>query len=162
MASFSRLPFGGVLTLQDVRCLGMMPMRMMLILAAAASVLLAGCVGAPDLAASPGELQLSATWQDGEHMMVDVRNVGGTPVSLAGMGSMHLTGPNGTMPLHWSGMAPTLAPGESRMFELHAMHMEDGTMGMTMDHAMAGTHMPMPPGDYMLRMRDATATATLE
>lgn len=111
---------------------------------------------------TPGEAQLSAKWQNSQHMMVTVKNVGGSPMPLSGMNSMELVGPNGTMPLHWSGMAPTLAPGESRTFELHAMHMDDGTMGMTMDHAMAGSHMPMPPGDYMLKMSGKTTMATLE
>lgn len=128
----------------------------------AAGIALSGCVGSPEREAAPGELQLRAAWQDAQHLTVNVKNVGGSPMALAGMSSMQLTGPNGTMPLHWNGMAPTLGPGESRTFELHAMHMADGTMGMTMDHAMAGSHMPMPPGDYVLRMSGKTATASLE
>lgn len=124
-----------------------------------AAVLLSGCVGGEE--ASPGELQLAASWQDAQHMSVNVKNVGGSPMPLSGMGMMEVTGPDGAMPLHWNGMAPTLAAGESRSFELHAMHMQDGTMGMTMDHAMAGDHMPMPTGDYMLRMGDATTMARL-
>ena len=127
-----------------------------------AAVALSGCVESRTRDASPGELQLSATWQDAQHMMVNVKNVGGSPMPLSGMTNMQMTGPNGTMPLHWNGMAPTLAPGESRSFELHTMHMDDGTMGMTMDHAMAGTHMPMPPGDYLLRMSGKTTMVTLE
>lgn len=133
-----------------------------LLLASVAGIALSGCVSGTDRAAAPGELQLRADWQDAQHMTVNVKNVGGSPMSLAGTGNMQVTGPNGTMPLHWNGMAPTLAPGEGRSFDLHAMHMDDGTMGMTMDHAMAGTHMPMPPGDYMLRMGGQTAVARLD
>lgn len=124
-------------------------------------IVLAGCIGGPSREAAPGKLELSATWRDAQHLDVSVKNVGGSPMSLGGTSMMQLTGPNGTMPIHSNGMGPTLAPGESRGFDLHAMHMSDGTMGMTMDHAMAGDHMPMPMGDYMLRMGDATAMATL-
>lgn len=128
-----------------------------------AGVALSGCVtGRTRDDATPGELQMSATWADAQHMTVNLRNVGGSPMPLSGTSNMQLSGPNGTLPIHWNGMAPTLAPGESRSFELHAMHMDNGTMGMTMDHAMAGAHMPMPAGDYMLRMGGKTAVATLE
>lgn len=127
----------------------------------ASGFLLSGCLGyASD--PSPGELRLSATWLDSQHMRVTATNVGESSLPLSGMNNMQLTGPNGTMPLHWNGMAPTLAPGESRVFELHAMHMEDGTMGMTMDHTMAGSHMPMPLGAYTLRLSGESAVATLE
>jgi hypothetical protein len=121
----------------------------------------AGCIAGPYREATPGELALSASWQDSTHLDVGVKNVGGSPMPLGGTDGMRLTGPDGTMPLHWNGMAPTLAPGESRQFDLHAMHMVDGTMGMTMDHAMAGEHMPMPSGDYLLSIGGATSLATL-
>lgn len=122
---------------------------------------LGGCITRPDPDPTPGRLLLRASWQDAQHLNVNVRNVGGSPVPLGGMDSMALTGPDGATPLHWSGMAPTLAPGEGRSFDLHAMHMADGTMGMTMDHAMAGDHMPMPMGEYTLRVGGATAHAML-
>lgn len=133
-----------------------------LALAGIASVALSGCVGGADRPASPGELRLAVSWEDAQHLNVNVKNVGGSPLSLSGMDNMQVTGPEGTMPLHWNGMAPTLMPGEARIFDLHSMHMADGTMGMTMDHAMAGSHMAMPPGDYMLRIGEKTAMATLE
>lgn len=123
--------------------------------------LLSGCVTAEYREPKPGALALTAAWRDAEHLDVTVRNVGGSPVALSGMEMMQLTGPDGTMELVWNGMAPTLAPGESRAFDLHAMRMADGTMGMTMDHAMAGDHMPMPKGDYMFRMGDARVPVTL-
>lgn len=125
------------------------------------ALVLAGCLGGPPRESTPGELAMSATWSDAEHMRVSVRNVGGSPMPLSGMDMMRLTGPNGTVPIHWSGQAPTLAPGESRVFELHAMHMPNGTMAMTLDHARMGGHMRMPAGDYVLRMGHATAVATM-
>lgn len=138
-----------------------LPVPPLLALAALLAVALSGCVGAPERTPSPGELQLSASWRDAQHMQVDVTNVGGMPMGLSGMENLQVTGPEGRMSVHWNGMAPTLAPGESRSFELHAMHMDDGTMGMTMDHAMAGAHMPMPAGDYLVHMGGKTALATL-
>lgn len=125
-------------------------------------IALSGCIQSTTTPsnASPGTLRATAAWTDAEHLTIDVRNVGGSNYPMAGEGMMNLTGPNGTMPIHWNGAAPTLAPGQSVQFELHAMMMPDGTMGMTMDHA-HGEHMPMPMGDYMLRIGDATAHAML-
>lgn len=135
---------------------------MALLAAGAAALALAGCAGTPQRAVTPGELALTATWRDAQHMDVTVKNVGGSSMPLSGMDAMQLTAPNGTrMPIHWSGAAPTLAPGESRAFDLHAMRMADGTMGMAMDHTMAGDHVPMPMGDYVLHMGNATAAAML-
>lgn len=131
--------------------------RAPLLLAVLAGSLLSGCTAPDKTTATPADLRMSATWtDDGQHMDVDLRNAGGTSMNLGGM-NMTMTAPNGTMiPIHWSGMAPMLGPGKSMSFELHSMMMQDGTMGMTMDHAMAGTHMPMPSGDYMLRIGSTT------
>lgn len=121
-----------------------------------------GCVaGGPRREATPGEIQLTASWLDAEHLAVHAKNIGGSPVSLAGADVMRLTGPNGALPFHWNGMGPTLAQGEERSFEIHAMHMADGTVGMTMDHAMTGHHMAMPMGDYTLYVAGTSVTATL-
>lgn len=124
----------------------------------AGAVALGGCLSNEEEA---GRLDVQASWRGAQHLDVNVENVGGSPVSMSGMDAMRLDGPNGAMVIHWSGMAPTLAPGESRAFDLHAMHMEDGTIGVAMDHMMAQRHMTMPPGDYTLTLAGATATAPL-
>lgn len=130
--------------------------------ALAGAILLSGCTTADDYrTAAPGRLTMSAQWIDGQHMDVTLRNVGGTSMSPSGS-NMTISGPNGTMmPVHWNQMAPMIDPGQSVNFELHSMMMSDGTVGMTMDHAMAGDHMAMPPGDYMLRMGATSAHAML-
>lgn len=125
-------------------------------------ILLSGCTTTDGRPAMPGVLTMSAAWtDDGQHMNVVLRNVGGTSMSLSGM-NMTMMGPDGAiLPIHWNGMAPMLDPGKSVSFELHSMIMADGTMGMTMDHAMAGDHMRMDPGDYMVRMGSANTHAML-
>lgn len=133
------------------------------VVALSAASLLSGCTTMDDYRqATPGELRMSAAWtEDGQHMNVQLRNVGGTSLALGNM-NMSMTGPDGTpLSVHWNGMAPQLDPGKSMSFELHSMRMQDGTMGMTMDHAMAGDHMQMEPGDYTIRMGTASAHAVL-
>ena len=127
------------------------------------AILLSGCTTMDDYrTASPAKLDASARWMDGQHVDVTLRNVGGTSLNPSGT-NMTLVAPNGTtMPVHWNQMAPTIDPGKSVNFELHAMMMDDGTMGLTMDHAMAGTHMPMPSGDYMLRVGTTTTMVAQE
>lgn len=108
---------------------------------------------------APANLVATASWDDAYHLNVTLRNAGGRDAILSDM-TMSLSGPNGPMPIHWSGAAPMLRPGGVVQLDLHAMHMDDGTMGLAMDHA-HGTHMPMPMGDYVLRVGEATASATL-
>lgn len=128
----------------------------------AAGLVLGGCIGGGGRERTPGELRVTAAWRGAEHLDVSVKNVGGSPMPLGGSDGMRLTAPNGTaLPIHWSGMAPTLSPGETRTFELHAMQMPDGTRGLAMDHAMAGNHMSMPEGEYTFRMGSAAARATV-